>query len=145
MAVNDLNIGIDIRLTFNSANGLISFPSNRIKNFTSMQKTYNRETAAIDGVTRHVNIPGGWSGSFDIEKVDDSLDEFFANLETSYYAGQNIGTLTITQTIRNPDGSSVTYQYTGVVMTFSAAGEWTADNYVTQKVEFSAEKRKRLA
>lgn len=144
MPINGLNVGRDVRLTISSPSGIIAIPSTRIKSFSSMQKTYNRETAAIDGVTRHVNIPGGWSGNFEIEKVGDSIDAFFANLEVQYYNGANIGTYTIAQTIENPDISITTYQYIGTVFTFSSAGDWMADNYITQKVEFSSEKRLRL-
>ena len=140
MPVNNFNVGRDIRLTFTSATGeLITF--NRIKMFTCRQKTFNRESTASDGVTRHINIPGGWEGSFEIEKIDDSVDSFFATLEQQYYAGQGIGTIIITETIQNPNGSLQTYQHIGVVLTFESAGDFNPDNYITQKVSFSSEKR----
>jgi hypothetical protein len=142
MAINGLNVGIDVRLTFTSEAGLIAIPSTRIKMFTSTQKKYARESACIDGVTRHVNIEAGWAGSFEIEKLDASVDSFFTAQEELYYAGQNIGTYGITQTITNPDRSKAIYQFTGVVFTLSDAGNWTPDNYVTQKVEWAASKRK---
>lgn len=140
MPVNNFNVGRDIRLTFTSANGE-PITINRIKMFTSRQKTFNKESTALDGVTRHINIPGGWEGSFEVEKLDDSLDSFFSNLESQYYAGLGIGTIIITETIQNPNGSLQTYQYTGVVLTFENAGDFNPDNYITQKVSFSAEKR----
>lgn len=140
MPVNNFNVGRDIRLTFTDVNNApITF--NRIKMFTSRQKTFNRESTALDGVTRHINIPGGWEGSFEIEKLDSSVDTFFSQLESAYYSGQGIGTITITETIQNPNGSLQTYQYIGVVLTFENAGDFNPDNYITQKVSFSAEKR----
>lgn len=141
MSVNNLSVGKDIVISFNGPNGPVKF--DRVKMFSSKQKTSNRETAALDGVNRHVNIPMGWEGSFEAERVGNSIDEFFQILEDNYYAGRNIPTLTITETITEANGSLTQYQYIGVVLTLDSAGDWKADDYVTQKITFSSEKRKR--
>lgn len=139
MPVNGLSVGRDITLTFTNNQGTIT--TNRIKMFSCKQKTSNRETAALDGINRHINIPMGWEGNFEMERVSRVIDDYFANQEAIYYSGQNVPTITITETITEPDGSVSQYQFVGVVMSLESAGEWKADDYVTQKVAFSAQQR----
>lgn len=127
-------------VNFNDINGNIQ--TCRVKKFTSKQKVTTRETAALDGINRHLNIPMGWEGSFEMERTDSSIDDYFHNLENNiYYAGQNVGTLTINETITEANGAVSQYQYTGVVISLEDAGMWQADEYVTLKCNFSSEKR----
>lgn len=143
MPINGISVGRDVVLNFSNNAGTIV--TNRIKMFSSKQKTSNRETASLDGINRHINIPMGWEGSFEMERTSSAIDDYFANLENTYYSGQNLPTITITETITESDGSTNQYQYIGVVMTLDTAGEWKADDYVTQKVSFSAQQRNKLA
>lgn len=139
MPINGLSVGRDIVLNFTNSSGSIT--TNRIKMFSAKQKTSNRETAALDGINRHINIPMGWEGNFEMERTSSVIDNYFANVEQIYYSGQNIPTISITETITNPDGSISQFQYIGVVMTLESSGDWKADEYVTQKVQFSAQQK----
>jgi hypothetical protein len=143
MPINGISVGRDVVLTFSNNAGTII--TNRIKMFSSKQKTSNRETAALDGINRHINIPMGWEGNFEMERTSSVIDDYFAAQETLYYSGQNIPTITITETITESNGSTSQYQYIGVVMTLDTAGDWKADEYVTQKVTFSAQQRNKQA
>ena len=101
MTINSISVGKDVVITINDANGPVA--TARIKSFMSKQKTSNRETIALDGINRHVNIPMGWEGDFEMERNSPLVDNYIANLESQYYAGQNIPTLTITETITEAD------------------------------------------
>ncbi len=139
MPINGISVGRDVVINFSDGGGSIT--TNRIKMFSSKQKTSNRETASLDGINRHINIPMGWEGNFEMERTSSVIDNYFANVEQIYYSGQNVPTITITETITEADGSVSQYQYVGVVMTLEQAGDWKADEYVTQKVNFSAQQR----
>jgi hypothetical protein len=143
MPINGISVGKDVVLTFNDNNGQIV--TNRIKMFSSKQKISNRETAALDGINRHVNIPMGWEGSFEMERTSSVVDDYFANLENNYYAGGNLPTITLTETITEPNGGTSQYQYLGVVINLDSAGDWKAEDYITQKINFSAQQRKKVA
>lgn len=144
MPINGISVGRDVVITLNDNNGNIA--TNRIKTFSSRQKTSNRETAALDGINRHVNIPMGWEGSLEMERTSSVIDDYIANLENNvYYAGQNVPTITITETITEVSGATTQYQYIGVVLSLDSAGDWKADDYVTQKINFSAQQRKKVA
>ncbi len=139
MPINGISVGKDVFLTLTSPTGLIT--TCRIKGFNSRQKTSNRETASLDGINRHVNIPMGWEGDFEMERTDNTIDAYISNLEDSYYQGQNIPTITITQTITEANGSTSQYQFQGVVLSYTDAGAWRAEDYITLKLTFSAQKR----
>ena len=142
MPINGISVGRDVNITLNDNNGPVA--SNRVKSFTSKQKTSNKETAALDGINRHINIPMGWEGSFEMERTSSVIDDYFANLENNvYYAGQNLSTITLTETITEVTGAVTQYQYVGVVVSFDGQ-DWKADDYVTQKISFSAQQRKKL-
>lgn len=140
MPINGISVGKDITITFNDASGnLITLT--RMKSFSSKQKTSNRETASLDGINRHVNIPMGWEGSFELERTSAALDTYIASLENTYYSGQNVPTATITETITEPNGAVTSWQYVGCVFTYDNAGDWKAEEYITQKISFSAQQR----
>jgi hypothetical protein len=141
--INGISVGKDVVLTLNDQSGLVT--TNRIKMFSSKQKTSNRETASLDGTNRHINIPMGWEGSFEMERTSSAIDDYIANLEANYYQGQNIPSLTITETITEANGATTQFQFVGVVLTYDDAGDWKAEDYITQKMSFSAEKRNKLS
>lgn len=144
MPINGISVGRDVVVNFNDQKGLII--TCRLKKFTSKQKVTARETPALDGINRHVNIPMGWEGSFDMERTSSVMDDYFHNLENNiYYQGKNMTTITITETITEADGTVTQYQYLGVVLNLDEAGSWQADEYITQRCTFSAEKRKKVA
>ncbi len=65
----------------------------------------------IDGIVDFLELPQGWEGSIEVERADNTLDDYFAALEANYYSGKNITTATITETIQEPNGSISQYRY----------------------------------
>jgi hypothetical protein len=51
---------------------------------------------------------------------------------------------TVYQYVTEVDGSTSTYQYSGVVFKLVNAGSWKGDASVKQKLEFFATKRQRI-
>jgi hypothetical protein len=139
MPVNGLNVGRDIALDVFTQSGVVRF--NVTTGFDSKQMTTRHVVKGLDGVNRYLEIPEGWDGSITIEKADDVLDSYIAQLEANYYAGIGIQPSQITQTITNPDGSISVYRFTGVAFKLDDAGSWTGDKTVTQKLSWCASKR----
>lgn len=142
MPINGISVGKDVTITLNNNSGFIT--TCRIKMFSSKQKTSDRETASLDGINRHVVIPMGWEGDIEMERTSNVIDDYIVGIEDSYYSGQNIPTITITETITEASGAVSQYQYQGVVLRYQDAGNWKADEYITLKLNFSAQKREKL-
>lgn len=143
MPVNGYSVGRDVSLDIVGPNGPLRF--NQITKFSSKPDTTDHKIKGLDGVTRHVRFPDGWSGGFDIERRDSTLDDYFAQLEANYYGGLNEQPLTITETITEVSGAVTQYRYTEVLLRLDSAGDWAGDSVVSQKVSFMAARRIKVA
>jgi hypothetical protein len=65
-------------------------------------------------------------------------------MEATFINGQNVAAGTLYQYVTEPDGSTSTYQYTGVVFKLTLAGTWRGDSSVKQRLEFFASQRLRV-
>lgn len=109
--------------------------------FESRQMTNRVTIKGLDGIVRYLELPEGWEGSLEYDRQNDALDAYVASLETAYYAGLNLQTAQITETIANPDGSTSIYRFTGVVFKLSNSGSWKGDDRVAQKLDWCASLR----
>ena len=140
MPMNGFSVGRDITLNIIGYDGAIhNFALST--HFDAKMLANKVAIKGLDGVVRYLEIPDGWDGTFTYVKQDDQLDAYFAALEASYYAGNNIPTSSITETIQNPDGSTSQYRFTGVMMRFDDAGAWAGDRDVTLKISWCASRR----
>lgn len=143
MPLNGFNVGRDVSLDIVSPTGPLEF--GLITKFTSKQDITDKKIKGLDGITRHVRFPDGWSGTFDIERQDSTLDDYFAGLEDDYYAGLNEQSCTLTETIEEVNGSVSQYRYEGVLLKFDDAGDKSGDNTISQKLSFVAARRKKVS
>jgi hypothetical protein len=90
-------------------------------------------------------LPAGWSGGFDLDRADSTLDDYFAARESDYYGGIASPTISITETISEVSGSISQFRYTGVALKFEDAGNKGADKTVGQKVSFKAARRIKIS
>lgn len=143
MPVNGFSVGRDVTLTIISPSGPLNF--SLITNFHSKPEQTEKKVKGIDGITRHVRFPDGWSGGFDIEREDSTVDDYFADLEANYYAGLNELPCSITETIAEASGAVSQYRYVNVLLKLDDAGAWSGDETVKQKISFVASQRQKVA
>jgi hypothetical protein len=137
---NGFNTGRDLTLNIVGFDGAIhSFGLQTT--FDAKQIVKKITIEGMDGLTRFLKIPGGWSGSFGYVKQDDLLDSYFAAMEAAYFNGQNIPASSVTETIQNTDGSTSQYRFTGVMLEYDDAGAWSGDADVKLKVSWDASRR----
>jgi hypothetical protein len=98
----------------------------------------------LDGVQLGGELPKGWTGSFALDRGSSAVDDFIAQIEQAYLAGQPIGAGTLYQYVNEPDGSTSTYQFNGVVFKLTSAGVYRGDAAVTQRLDFYASGRIRV-
>lgn len=144
MPVNGYTVGRDITVTIVNSLGAISSFAVRT-GFSKRQETNDIKVKRADGTVDHLQIPDGWSGTLDYERNGSALDDYFADLETAYYSGVNIGSGSIVETIIEPEGSVSQYTYTGVQMKLSDGGSQTGDNTIKMKLDWVASRRKKTA
>lgn len=140
MPINGFTVGRDVTLTVIDGSGS-PLSLGLITNFTSKQETSEQDVLGIDGIVRPVKFYKGWSGSFDVERQDSTVDDYFAGLEDSYYSGNSEKPSTITETITEVDGSISQYKYQGVLLKLDDAGPKSGDKTVAQKISFRCSRR----
>jgi hypothetical protein len=144
MPQSGLNIGSDARFDIITSAGLLILPT--LLNLKSKKLNQKLTVKPLNGLPIHLNFQeNGWEGSFDVSRVDGTLDSYFAQYEANYYAGIAQPSGTIQQTIANPDGSFNVFQFQGVVLYYDDAGDYEAEKNVIQKVSFAASTRIQLA
>ncbi|GAB3249195.1 hypothetical protein [Chitinimonas naiadis] len=142
MPVNGFSVGRDLALDISTPSGPLRL--SLITGFDSKPNYGDIKVKGLDGVTRHARFPDGWEGSFEVERMDSVIDNYFAQLEASYYAGINEQPCTITETITDPDGSVNQYRYKQVLLKLTDKGKWEGDKTVKQKLGFVAARREKV-
>jgi len=139
MPINGYSVGRDYTLVIQTATGPLQL--NKLTSFKSKQDVTDVRVKRLDGITDHVRFFDGWSGSFDIERQDATVDRWFAGLESNYYAGINEQPAQIYETIQEANGAVSQYRYDGVLMTLADAGNRAGDATVKQSINFVASRR----
>ena len=143
MPVNTFSTGRDVTLSVVTSVGPVNF--NLITKFSSKQDTKDVKVTGIDGNTRYVRFPDGWSGSFSLDRQNSVVDDYFAQIEAAYYNGAGETPCSITETIAEASGAVTQYRYTGVLLKLDDAGTWTGEDTVKQTISFVCAKRLKIA
>ena len=143
MPLNSFSVGRDVSLDITGPNGPLVL--NQIISFMSKPDITDQKIKGLDGITRHLRFPDGWSGSLELERQDSTLDDYWSQLEAAYYAGSNELPVTITETIQEVNGAISQYRYLQVLLTIEDAGMFKGDASVHQKVRFVAARRVKVS
>ena len=142
MAMNAFSLGRDCQLVVIGASGQVNLT--HVTSFESHQLTTPVRVDRLDGVLLAAELPKGWEGSFEVERGTSAVDDFIAANEQSFYTSGSVAPGTLYQYVTETDGSTSTYQYSGVVFKLASAGTWKGDASVKQKLEFFAARRQRV-
>jgi len=143
MPINGFSVGRDVSLDIVGPAGPVRL--NLITAFRSKQEVNEQKVKGMDGITRPLRFFDGWTGGFDIERQDSTVDDYFCQLEANYYSGLNEATVSITETITEVSGAVTQYRYVGVLLKYEDAGEKKGDTTVKQKLGFFASRRLKVA
>ena len=142
MPINSFSIGRDCQLVVMGPLGRVDLTY--VTGFESKQLTQSVRVDRLDGVPMGAELPKGWEGSFEVERGTSAVDDFIAASEQSFLSSGSLPAGTVYQYINEVDGSTSTYQYSGVVFKLVNAGSWRGDASVKQKLEFFATQRQRV-
>jgi hypothetical protein len=136
-------VGRDITTTIAISSGTLQ-PAG-ITSFTKKQDVTQKKVKLINGITKNLTFPDGWSGQFVMSRMDSSIDDYIAASEASYFAGADSDSITITETIVEASGAVSQYQYTGVTVNLENGGNAAGDTEIEQTLSWVAERRIKLS
>lgn len=139
MPVNGFTVGRDVSVAVQCPSGPLIL--NLITKFSRKPDNTVRKIKGLDGITRPLIFPDGWSGSVEIERQDSTADDFIAAWEAGYYAGADRAPSTITETITEASGAVTQWQYVGVFFQMETAGEAAGDESMKIVMTWMAEQR----
>lgn len=142
MPINGFTVGRDHTITIVTPQSAIA--PTLITKFSAKRDETDKKVKGMDGITRNVVFPDGWSGTIESDRQDSTWDDYFAGVEADYYSGVDSGKCTITETIQETSGAVTQWQYTNVVFKYDNAGDYAGDDTVHQRVSFMAERRIKL-
>ncbi len=142
MPYNTFSVGSDCQLVVMGPFGRVDLA--HVTSFEAQQVTMPVRVDRLDGVQLGAELPKGWNGVFLLDRGSSAADDFIAVIEQAYFAGRPIGAGTLYQYVNEPDGSTSTFQFSGVVFKLSSAGAYKGDAAVAQKLEFYASSRQRV-
>jgi hypothetical protein len=143
MPINNQSVGKDVSICLITSKGNLNIPAAAITKFDATTDTSHEARKGLDGVTRNAVFPNGWKGSLEIDRMDSTVDDFWAQYESDYYAGLNLLPGTINETISEANGSISQYRYEGVMFELKDAGSREADKVIKMKLDFYASRRKK--
>jgi hypothetical protein len=133
-AVGSFNVGRDISLDIiDPVLGPLRFKIRT--DFTADPEYADLKSVAMDGVNRYEYLPIGHKLSMSLDRKDSTADAYFAGREAQYFNGQTLSKVTITESIKNTDGTLSIFQYSGVALKLTGRGKWAGDSKVEQKIE----------
>lgn len=136
MPMNNFSVGKDVTLTVVTSYGTLKFAG--LTDFTADPMTTDLKSKKLDGTPIFGFIPDGWKGSFKLDRVDPTVDNYWAQVEADYFAGKNVQAGTISEIITEADGSITQWRYDGVILRLDKGGDWGGDRKVEQTITFEA-------
>lgn len=141
MSTGGQSLGKDVSVVIVTASGTLNIPAAAITKFDAKPTTGDEKRVGMDGKVRHNVTHEGWTGSFEVDRFNSVLDDFWAEAEAGYFAGTALPWGTIQETITNPDLSVSQYTYTEVVLKLADIGSREGNKTIKQKLDFLASRR----
>jgi hypothetical protein len=143
MPINNFSVGRDLSFSLVTPTGTLAL--NGLTDYSIKPMFTDLKHKGLDGNVLHAAIPDGWEINVKLDRQDPTLDQYFAALEVSYFAGQNIQGATLSETIQEKDGSVSQYQYTNVSLKYDDAGSWRGDSLIGVTITGSASRRNKVS
>ena len=116
-----------------------------VTGFQSQQEVSTQRADPLNSIPIEFNTPKGWRGSFALDRASSAVDDLVASIENAFWNAGTIGSGTIYQYVNEIDGSQSCYEYVGVSLTLSAAGDYQAEGIVRQTINFFASLRNKIS
>lgn len=141
MPNNSFSIGHDVAVdVFDNVTGrMVTFPA--ITGFSAEPNTKQISSEPLNGPPLYAENPNGWKGTLDFDRTDATVDVWFASREAKYYAGQSLFNVTITETIRESNGTVTQFRFPNCALKLAQAGQWKASDKVSLRIDWAGSTR----
>jgi len=143
MPINGYSVGRDFTLVVQTSTGPLAL--NKLTGFEPKMDTTEIKIKRLDGITDHVRFPDGWSGTFEVERADSRVDDYFCQIEADYYAGINEQPCQIYESVDEPNGGVSQYRYEGVLLSLDDAGKRGGDASIKQRIKWKGSRKVKVA
>lgn len=142
-ANGEFNIGRDVSIDIiDPQRGPIRFA---IKTGWSATPDYdNPESKGLDGENRSMSIPNGHRLTMNLDRKDSSVEDYFADNEARYFNNELLPNVSVTETIRERNGSISQYRYTDVSLTLGER-TWRGNAATTMTVSGRARRKIKIS
>lgn len=141
MSLNQLNFGHAVQVIITSPITGALLTLTNITDFESKQNSEKITSKPLNAQPIFAHTPNGWSGTITFDRVDNSIDAFFAGQEAAYWSNAITFSGQIFEYILELNATTSQYRYDGVAMTFQDAGKKTSQAKITLKIEFESSQR----
>lgn len=145
MPIGGQTVGRDVSFQINTPNGQIKIPANFITSFDSKPLARLEKYLPASGIINPLVFHEGWQVDIVIARTDDTLDQYWALLESEYFNGIDVPGGTIYETITESSGNVSQWVYTNVQLKLDDAGMFKGNDYVSQSLSGYAARREPLA
>ncbi len=115
-----------------------------VTGFQANQEVKTQRADPLNSTPVEFTTPSGWRGRFMVDRASPNLDNLIASIETSFWTAGVIGSGTIYQYVTETNGSLSTYEFIGVSLTLTDAGNFQQEAIVRQTLGFFASQRIKL-
>ena len=145
MPTNAGNVGVDYSFTFYDGNTSSMVDMSDIQNVKITAQKHDVANRPYNAPARFDFIPDGYRISFNITRVNESLENYAVTREANFNGG--IGNIAgyFNETVNNVDGTVSRYQYTGFVFFLTDHGDISREKIVTLSGEGMASQKVQIA
>ncbi len=139
MPINNQSVGKDLSVVVTTAGATLSLGD--ITAYEAKPQFERLTSRKLNGNTYSAGIPSGWEVTIGREREDSNWDVFLAQLESSYFDGNVIQSISGMETIAEPDGSTSQFQYTLGSIVDGDVGKWAGTGFVPQTLKLFFSRR----
>lgn len=144
MAIGNKTVGQDIRVVINTINGVLNITPDLVGEFKFTPVSDWKDWLPVSGFKENAVLPNGHQGTISLIRKNPIIEKFWADFEAAYYQGQSLQYGSITETIKESDGSLTQWLYSNVIFKVNDFGTYKGNEFVMQEMEWRASSRIQL-
>jgi hypothetical protein len=145
MPVNGMNVGMDYSFGYYDADTGTVVDLGDVQNISISAPKHDIASRPYNGPPKFGYIGDGYKISGTITRTSSVLEDFMLNKMANFNAGSASKAGYLSESVKNPDGTTSRYQYTGFVFWLPDLGDISREKTVTMKFEGMASEKKPIS
>ena len=144
MSINQLVFGHQVTVVIQNPITGANLALTNITKFDSKQNTEKETSKPLNSKPIFAHTPNGFTGTITFDRVDATIDTFFAQMEATYWANGLTFNGNITTYITELNGTTTQWLYSAASMTLSDAGSYESQKKITMRIDFESADREQI-